>query len=329
MNSINRLLIIRLSSLGDILLTTPVIRALKNNFTEAKLDFLLREEYSDTLKYNPYLDNTILLKRDYDVNEIAAELDAKNYDKIIDLQNNRRSRAIVKKIGVESFRYKKNNLAKFLLVNFKFRTNSKTLSVPERYANAIPGIELDDKGLDIFLPEELSSNLETDKQYIGICPGSRHFTKMYPEDYFIQFGNLIIESGKQVVIFGGSDDIEVSKRLHSQIKGSINLSNNNNLLQTAHDMKLCEAVICNDSGLMHTAAAAGVPVIAIFGSTVKDFGFAPYNIPNLILENKSLNCRPCSHIGRNSCPKNHFKCMKEIYPHQVYEGLTKLLSKNV
>ncbi len=329
MNTINRLLIIRLSSLGDILLTTPIIRALKNKFPEAKIDFLLREEYEDTLKYNLYLNKTILLKRDYGSEELIAALKSSNYELIINLQNNGRSRGIVKRIGVKAVKYKKKNLLKFLLVKFNFKSNSKLLSVPEKYANALPELQLDEKGLDLFLPEGLKNNLDSNKKYIGLCPGSRHFTKKYPEEYFIELGKAILESGRQVVLFGGSDDLEVNDRLHSNLTGSINLSNNNDLLQTANDMKFCEAIICNDSGLMHTATAVGVPVVAIFGSTVTDFGFAPYNNPNLILENKSLNCRPCSHIGRSSCPKRHFKCMKEIYPHLVFESLTKMLSRNV
>lgn len=329
MNTINRILIIRLSSLGDILLTTPVIRALKNKFPEAKIDFLLREEYPDTLKYNSYLNKTIILKRDHDSEELISALKSSNYELIIDLQNNGRSRGIVKRIGAKAVKYKKKNLLKFLLVKFNFQSNAKLLSVPERYANALPDLQLDEKGLDLFLPEGLKNNLDSEKKYIGLCPGSRHFTKKYPEEYFIELGKMILESGRKILLFGGSDDLEVNDRLHSKLTGSINLSNNNDLLQTANDMKFCEAIICNDSGLMHTATAVGVPVIAIFGSTVTDFGFAPYNNPNLILENKSLNCRPCSHIGRSSCPKHHFKCMKEIYPHLVFESLTKLLSENV
>ena len=216
MNTINRLLIIRLSSLGDILLTTPVIRALKNKFPEAKIDFLLREEYEDTLKYNSYLNKTILLKRDYGSEELIAALKSSNYELIIDLQNNGRSRGIVKRIGVKAVKYKKKNLLKFLLVKFNFKSNSKLLSVPKRYANTLPELQLDEKGLDLFLPESLKNNLVSEKKYIGLCPGSRHFTKKYPEEYFVELGKTILDSGRQVVLFGGSDDLEVNDRLHSK-----------------------------------------------------------------------------------------------------------------
>jgi heptosyltransferase-2 len=302
---------------------------LRNKFPDAKLDFLLREEYLDTVRYNPNLNKIFTLKRNNSLKVLLDELSNIKYDLIVDLQNNRRSNKIVRSLGVKSYKYKKNNLRKFLLVKFKLKLKEKFLTVPEKYAEAVPGIELDDDGLDLFLPGDLKANLDSSKKYIGICPGSRHLTKMYPLEYFIELGRLIQKSGKQVVIFGGSDDAVINESLHTELNGSINLTNDNNLLQTAFDMKFCEAIVCNDSGLMHAVCAAGVPVAVIFGSTVTDFGFAPYNNPNLILENKSLNCRPCTHIGRSSCPKNHFKCMKEIYPHKVFESLTKMLSENV
>ncbi|MCH7517107.1 MAG: hypothetical protein IIB08_08330 [Bacteroidetes bacterium] len=110
----------------------------------------------------------------------------------------------------------------------------------------------------------------------------------------------------------GKDDKQICRKIVSNLSSAINLSNDNDILQTAADMKMCKAVYCNDSGLMHTATAVSVPVIAFFGSTVREFGFAPYNSINIILENNSLSCRPCTHIGRSSCPKKHFKCMKEI-----------------
>ena len=91
-------------------------------------------------------------------------------------------------------------------------------------------------------------------------------------------------------------------------------------------MKECKAIVCNDSGLMHTACAMKVPVLALFGSTIREFGFTPYNNKNLILENKTLSCRPCTHIGRENCPKNHFKCMLELSPGDAYNKLIELIN---
>ncbi|MFN3695374.1 MAG: glycosyltransferase family 9 protein, partial [Ignavibacterium sp.] len=114
----------------------------------------------------------------------------------------------------------------------------------------------------------------------------------------------------------------------NEIPEVINLCNEDDILQTAADMKVCAAVICNDSGLMHAASAVGTSVLTIFGSSVKEFGFVPYNCKSLILENNSLSCRPCSHIGRESCPEKHFLCMKEIKPELVYNELIKFLKND-
>ena len=149
---------------------------------------------------------------------------------------------------------------------------------------------------------------------------------MWPKEYYIELGKRLTQSGVNIVLFVGKDDKEICKEISSSLSNCTNLCNDNDILQTAADMKLCKTIICNDSGLMHAACAVKVPVIAIFGSTVKEFGFIPYECKNLVLENKSLTCRPCSHIGRSSCPKLHFKCMKEITPQLVYNSLINFLS---
>ncbi len=147
---------------------------------------------------------------------------------------------------------------------------------------------------------------------------------MWPAEYYEKLGILLSEAGYRIVLLGGSDDLALCTEISEKISGSVNLCNEDDLLQTAADMKCCTAVVCNDSGMMHTACAAGIPVLTFFGSTVKEFGFSPYKNRNLILENKSLTCRPCSHIGRERCPKGHFKCMLEITPEKAYEALMTL-----
>jgi heptosyltransferase-2 len=198
--------------------------------------------------------------------------------------------------------------------------------IPVRYASAIQGLILDDEGIDLVTNNKPSNSLIRLNNLIGFCPGSRHFTKMWPKEYYIELGKILTHHGFHIVLFGGKSDKQICNEISSVISNSINLCNDDNILQTASDMKMCTAIVCNDSGLMHTAAAVKVPVVAIFGSTVREFGFSPYNCNNLILENKSLSCRPCSHIGRSSCPKKHFKCMKDISPQMVYNNLTQFLS---
>lgn len=327
LSKLTKILIIRLSSLGDILLTTPFIRAIKSQFSDIKIDMLLREEYADVVKLNPYLNKKFLFKKDDKSNNVLIEqLKNTNYELVIDLQNNLRSKKIVSSLKTKSVKFDKRSFDKFLLVNFKINKLKEALQIPVRYSNTIQNLKLDEQGLDLFTDKSTNAELIGINNLVGFCPGARHFTKRWPKEYFIELGNKLTQNGYRIVLFGGRIDKEICKEINEVIPNSINLANDDDLMQTAADMKLCAVIVCNDSGLMHTASATGTKVIAIFGSTVKEFGFAPYNCNNLILENNSLTCRPCSHIGRSDCPKKHFDCMKSIKPEFVFEKLKSFLT---
>ena len=312
---INKILIIRLSSLGDILLTTPVIRALKEKFPGAQVDFTVKNQYKDALSANPNLSNFII----YDKKEngqIAARLATSRYDLIIDLQNNFRSRKLIRGLNGEKFRFRKPSLKKFLLVRFKLNLMKDLKTISQRYAETA-NVSIDDKGLELFIPSAIKTKLPKGENYIGFCPGSRHYTKRWPPEYFAKLGNELNLLGFKIILFGGKDDSELCASLNELIENSVNLQNDDILLQTAADMRECKMIVTNDSGLMHTASALGIPIVSIFGSTVKEFGFVPQGTQNLILENKSLSCRPCSHVGRAECPQKHFKCMNDLTPESV------------
>ncbi len=324
----NKVLIIRLSSFGDILLTTPFVRSLKNQYPKIEIDYILREEYSDLLRFNPYLKKIFKFKRDEKENlKTLSEIKKTNYDLIIDLQNNLRSKKIIADSNPVTVRFSKKTWRKFLLVKFKINHLKDAPQIPVRYAQTITGFQLDKNGLDLFTDRTADTRLTGKENLIGFCPGARHYTKRWLKEYYIKLGIKLTKAGCTIVLFGGSIDLELCAEISKEIPGSIDASTNDDILQTAADMKLCKAVVCNDSGLMHAAAASGTQVIAIFGSTVKEFGFTPYNCKYLILENKSLNCRPCTHIGRDSCPKKHFKCMKLIKPDFVFEQIISFIKE--
>ena len=327
LSNVKKLLIVRLSSLGDILLTSPLIRSIKKKYPQIEIDFVLREEFHNLLKLNPYIRNIYLYpKAKEKLKNLKKYIYKNNYDLVIDLQNNFLSRRLLKHFGGSVTRFKKKNLYKFLLVQFKINKLKDAPPIPVRYANVIENFELDDEGLDLITNNEPSKLLRENDNLIGLCPGSKHYTKMWPKDYFIQLGNLLMENNYKVLIFGGTEDIRLCEDIASNISSSVNLCNENDILQTAADMKMCRAIYCNDSGLMHTATAVKVPVMVFFGSTVGEFGFSPYYSKNLILENNNLSCRPCSHIGKSKCPKGHFKCMKEISPQMAFDNLEMLIN---
>ena len=323
----NRILIIRLSSLGDILLTTPVLRSLKKKFPDLKIDFLLKEQYADVLKYNPNLNDLYTFNPD-NINELINSLKQNRYDLVIDLQNNFRSQKITKNIKPvqKVIKFKKLDIEKFLLVKFKINRLRNVPGIPIRYAQTIDNFELDEKGLEIFIPGNVKSQLTSDEKFIGLAPGSRHFTKMWPKEYYIYLAKILSANNFKVVLLGGKDDRQICGEISKMVPASINLCTEDDILQTVADMKKCFVIVSNDSGLMHAACAAGTPVLAFFGSTVKEFGFMPYKSKNLILENDSLSCRPCTHIGRSQCPKKHFKCMMELTPQTAFNKINILLN---
>ena len=328
LNKLKKVLIIRLSSLGDILLSTPLIRTFKEKHPQTEIDFLLKGRYKDALIQNPNLNNIFIYPLNKDeLTKLIGELKHQNYDLVIDLQNNFRSKNLKSFLEVPKLKFHKRDLEKLLLVYFKINRLKNYPPIPVRYSNTLAKFNLDHNGLDLYTNKKSSDLFKADKNYIGFCPGAKHFTKMWPMEYYIQLGNILRNEKYNVVLFGGKDDEKICGEISSRIPGSLNLCNNDDILQTAADMKRCSAIVCNDSGLMHTACAEKIPVLAFWGSTVKEFGFTPYGNKNIILENNSLSCRPCTHIGKSYCPEGHFKCMLEIKPDIAFTKLNLLLNQ--
>lgn len=322
-SGINKILIIRLSSMGDILLATPLIRSIKNQNPAVEIDFVVKDEFIEVIKNNPHLTNIFRYsKLSSEKQELINSLKSRNYETVIDLQNNRRSSEVTSRLHTKTFRFKKNHFKKFLLVNFKINLLENFPQIPIRYAEAA-GIELDDEGLEIFTDDVADTNLKLNEKYIGLCPGAKHFTKRWPKEYFIELGKNLESNGFKVVLLGGKDERETLNEMAGEFKEPINLCNDS-ILKTAADMKMCSLIYTNDSGAMHLACAVKVPVIAFFGSTVREFGFFPYKSKNIVLEINSLPCRPCTHIGRKTCPLTHFKCMRDISPEIAFTSLKRL-----
>lgn len=285
---------------------------------------MVKEQYKDVIDHNPNLTNKYFLNPN-NKKGLISELKTQSYDLIIDIQNNINSRKITSHLKGRIVRFNKRSFAKFLLVKTKINLLKDAQQIPVRYASVLDNFALDEKGLDIVTTHYPEENLTVNDNYIGICPGSRHFTKKWPSDYYIKLCRMLIKNGWNILLFGGSSDRRICQEISNEVPEVINLQNNDDILRTAANMVLCKAIYCNDSGLMHTACAAEIPVITFFGSTVKEFGFTPYKNKSIILEVEGLTCRPCSHIGKNRCPKKHFRCMMDITPAMAYEALERVL----
>lgn len=337
-----KILIIRLSSIGDILLSTPLIRQVRRTFPNAQIDFIVKAIYKDLLKYNPHINELYSIQlgeESKDLSELKGKLRDRSYNVVIDLHNNLRSNYLKRGINAGSiFSIKKEKLKQSLFVWFKINLYGQETPIPLRYLAVASdfGVADDGKGLELYWDKDasdsaekkvISSGLDWIKPFICLAPGAGFFTKRWPEE---KFGNLVdlIQRGEKIkiVVLGGERDKKIGSFLKKQ-KSIIDLSGQLSLLETAHIISKGKMIVSNDSGLMHMATAVQTPVLAIFGSTVKELGFFPYRSESVVIENSQLSCRPCSHIGRKKCPRGHFKCMEEITPEQVYAGLKSILRK--
>jgi heptosyltransferase-2 len=346
-SKVKKILIIRLSSIGDIVLTSPVIRLLRESYPHAQIDFLVRKEYAELVKF----DKNLSYVYQYDVKsgwkglrEMKAFLSKQGFDVIIDLHRNFRS-AYLRNIspGPSILKYNKNRILKFLLVKFKINLYSKyvgkALSVTRKYlaASKILGIPQNDLGLKLHIPkvtrtksEHLWSALEGENFRVIVAPGARHFTKCWPAAYYAELTKKIYTRYNwRCIMLGSLDEIPLLREIRDLAGGEATdlAAGNITLLEAAGIIEKAPIFVSNDSGLMHIAAAFRKPQIAIFGSTTQELGFFPLNKKAIVIENETLPCRPCSHLGRDSCPKGHFKCMVDIKPEDVFKVFQSMVEK--
>lgn len=311
-----KFLVIRFSSIGDIVLTTPVVRNLKEQCEGAEIHYLTKKQYKGLLEDNPYVDHIHTLDRSF--GELISELRNEHFHYIIDLHNNLRTARVKLRLHTVSFKFNKLNREKWLMVNFK-KNKLPDLHIVDRYMETI-NVFIDGndmQGLDFFIPDEDVINISTFPEiyhggYIAFAIGAQHFTKRLPLDKIISICKKI---NRPVVLLGDKLDAPVAEKVKSAVGDNIfDACGKFNINQSASIVQKAELVISHDTGLMHIAAALKKKIISVWGNTIPEFGMYPYlsDEKSEIIEVKGLKCRPCSKIGHNKCPKKHFKCMNDI-----------------
>jgi ADP-heptose:LPS heptosyltransferase len=311
-----KILIIRFSSIGDIVLTTPVIRCLKQQLENIEVHYLTKRSFKSILEHNPFITKIHVI--DKDVNEVIEDLKKENFDHVIDLHNNLRSLQVKIKLHKPSVSFKKMNFKKWLLVSFKAR-KIVLPHVADRYLETVSGLGVtnDHNGLDHFIPvndEIAMSSLPPSHQngYIAFVIGAKHYTKQLPVEKII---SICKKLNSPIVLLGGKEDSERAAAIEKEAGSMIfNACGKYNLNQSASFIRQSKKVISHDTGLMHIAAAFKKEIISVWGNTVPAFGFTPYlpDANSRIVEVLDLPCRPCSKIGYDKCPQGHFKCMRDI-----------------
>jgi heptosyltransferase-2 len=333
-----KILIVRFSSLGDILLATPLIRCLRQSFPQAVIDFAIREKFSELLKNNPHLNEILILREPADyrcLQELSRKVHNRNYSDIIDLQSNFRSFYLTLGTGVNIYRGSPPRIKRTFLIWWKVNLLHNALPVPLRYLSAVAklGVKDDGHGLEFFISEEFEAEAQKvwkelklfDKRVGSIAPGAKWFTKCWGAKKYIELGTLLLKDKcDKLLILGSSEEKLLCEEVSQGIGTStIDISGKTDLVLAGALIKKCQFFIGNDSGLSHLASAVETPVVVIFGPTVKEFGFYPFRSKSVVVE-KEISCRPCSHIGSKYCPEKHFNCMNSITVEQVLSALEKL-----
>jgi len=351
-----KILLIRLSAIGDILLTTPLLRALRAQYPQAQLDYVVKAEFAELLRYHPAL-NTL-----YEVNtkngwpelkSLGRRLRAVGYDVIFDVHKNFRSRYLTHAAKPQRvLRHRKYVFRRWLLVHTKINLLQNVPPIYQRYLDAAAPLNLtttpslqDGRQFELFWRAEDSQSAEAELQarrwrpqlpMIGLAPGAGFFTKRWPAEYFGELAVNCIRQGQQVAVLGGKQDVELAKIIEQMVSGQerekarlLNLVGALSLAESAAVIKKCRLLVANDSGLMHVAEAVGTPLLAVFGSTTREFGFFPHLPASRVIENVNLSCRPCSHLGFHQCPRGHFRCMREITIDEVWNSAREMLSLKI
>jgi ADP-heptose:LPS heptosyltransferase len=309
-----KILVVRFSSIGDVVLTTPVVRCLSQQLPDAEIHFITKKAFVPVLEGNPYIDRIITIESS--VKEKVEELKAANYDVVIDLHRNVRTLRLKRALGRKSYAFPKKNIQKFLLTQFKW-DRMPDVHVVDRYFEAARplGVTNDLLPCDFFLKPEDSIDLAAEgigQSFIAVAMGAQFATKQLPVPLMV---NILSGMRVPIVLLGGPTDVERADALKSALPAQkiVDFCGKISLRNSAFVVSKASALLTGDTGLMHIASAFSIPIVSVWGNTVPAFGMYPY-LPGKkelysMHEVHGLSCRPCSKIGYQKCPRGHFKCM--------------------
>ncbi len=315
--SYKKILIIRFSSIGDIIITTPILRSMREKFPNATIDYLTKADFAQLLEHNPDVDSVL----SYDKSKLSAKslkenLKSQKYDLVIDLHNSLRSRYLRFNLASDILVYSKPYFRRWLLVRFGINLLKKAEGIYLRYYEGCRKLNLKEyrEYFVHFTPEHSKSvsSYILEKKPILISLSAAHFTKKWALEKFAEVISSLQD--ENLIVLGGEKekgDVQELKGLLPKESKFLDLCGKLDLLQTAALMKESKLLLCHDSGLLHLAQSQDLPCVAIFGCTTKELGFFPINGNSEVVQ-VDLPCRPCTTMGLDRCPKKHFACMERI-----------------
>ncbi len=339
----HNILLVQTAFIGDVILTTPLIKAVKQKFPHSKLSVLVIPQTAELLNNNPYVDDVLTYdKRGQEKSlnsffQLVNRIKQSKFDLALVPHRSYRSSFLVflSKIP-ERIGFDKNQASFFLTRKVIYQKNwheiernlalieSNGLNLKEKLPELFPD-ETDVAKAKSFLAEH---QVSSDDIVVAIAPGSTWATKRWLPEGFAKVGDWLMQKDKiKVVLTGSKEDEQLANSIGSLMSlQPVNACGKLSLLESAALLSRCKLLLANDSAPVHMAVAMRTPVVEIYGSTVPDFGFYPYGTGNVIIE-KNLPCRPCGIHGHQKCPLGHFRCMKEISPEEVYQSVIKKLQE--
>jgi heptosyltransferase-2 len=332
-SSAPNILAVRFSSIGDVLLTTPLLRSIRERHPGSSITVLTKPAHAPLLSHNPHVTQVLSVEPERSLPELAAELRAGRYTDLLDLHDSFRSRMLRALVPGNWTSYPKHRVARALLIHTKRNWYGSWKPVAERYFAAARHLDVrpDGRPPEFFLAAEArqkidqwlaAAGLAQDQSMIAVAPGAAHATKRWPAQHWQALIDRIIGQGKDVVIVGGAADQPLATAL--TLKGAgrvVSAAGHFGLQETGAVVERSATLVSGDTGVMHIATAVGTPVVALFGPTVKEFGFFPYTPASRVIE-LDLSCRPCSSKGGARCPLGHHRCLVDIGPEIVLAALS-------
>lgn len=329
-----RILLVQTAYLGDVILTTPLIRAIKQVFSQATLDVLVIPQTAGALANNSHIDQLILFDKRRQkwpaFKDVLRILKARHYDLAISPHSSFTTGLLLKLSGIpQRVGFKRLPIRYFLTQQVTMPqadfTIEKYLALLQPFSKQSFSIqtELFPSEADKELAKRLMQKLDKGKPTIAIAPGSVWPTKRWPAKYYTQL-TANLKQPFNLVFIGSKEEQDLCQQIIDQAraKRAINLAGELSILQSAAVIANCDLMICNDSGALHLANAMQTDVFAFFGPTVRSFGFFPFRPQDRVFEIADLYCRPCGKHGHKECPEGHFRCMLEIKPEMVLQAIT-------
>ena len=327
-----RVLCVRFSSIGDVLLTTPLVRALHRRHPDAELYFVTKRAMAPLIVENPYLDRVIELEPKERITDLARRLRALRPTHGLDLHGSLRSAALRLLVPCQWSGYSKRKLARTALIAAKINMYGKHVPVPVRYFEAARALDVQPDGgpPEFFLAPAARDGVARwlgargldGQPFAALAPGAAHATKRWPLHHWRALAEHLRGMGYGLVAVGGAGDRQLAGELGP---GAHNAAGEFTLQETGACLARATVLVSGDTGVMHMATGVGTRVVALFGPTVEPFGFFPYARGAEVLE-RDLGCRPCSAMGTARCPLGHHHCLEEIFPDQVAAAVQRLVA---